>query len=96
VSGIHEILVVFIVLLILFYLPKRTAANRVERSQGHLVKLSGKLRLTIFVSVIWLASIAHFFPPWQRELPAFIYFGAGPVALAWGIIWVVTGFRQRS
>jgi hypothetical protein len=95
VSGIHEIIVVLVILLILFYLPKRAAGNRVEKSQAYLVHLSGKMRLAIFVSSIWLAVMAYFFPPWQEKLSAFIYLGAGPVALAWGIIWVVTGYRNR-
>ena len=96
VSGINEILVVLIVLLILFYLPKRAAGHRSEKSQGHLVRLSGKMRLAIFGSAVWVAAIAHFFPPWQEKVSNFIYFGIGPLAVAWGIGWVVTGYRNRS
>lgn len=95
-SGIQEILVVAVVILILFYLPKRTADSRIEKSTFAPWTFSGKMRLAILASLIWLAVAAYLLQPWQKTIYPFIYFGIGPVALAWGVGWVITGYRKHK
>lgn len=58
-------------------------------------RLTGRMRLAIVGSVIWLLIAVAYFEPWHRPLPPFLYFGVGPVAIAWGIIWIFTGFRKK-
>jgi len=96
VSGIQEILVVAVVILILFYLPKRTVARHKEQSTMAFRNLSGKIRLAIFASLIWLAVAAYLLQPWQKTFYPFIYFGFGPVALVWGVAWVIIGYRRQN
>ena len=95
-SGIQEILVVLVVILILFYLPKRTADSRTEKFTVARWTFSGKIRLAILASVIWLAIAAYLLQPWQKTIYTFIYFGIGPVALVWGIGWVIIGYRKQK
>ena len=95
-SGIQEILVVLVVILILFYLPKRTNGSRPRKTGGLSVTLSGKVRLALLISFIWLACTAYLLPPWQDKIFPFLYLGIGPVVLGWGISWVVFGFRKHS
>jgi len=96
VSGIQELFVVAAVILILFYLPKRTAENRKERSTVGFRNLSGKIRLAILASLIYLAVAAYLLQPWHRTLHLFLYFGLGPVAVAWGVAWVIVGYRRQN
>jgi hypothetical protein len=42
----------------------------------------------------WAASIAVFLEPWRGSWLRFLYFGIGPVAVSWGIYWVVRGYRK--
>ena len=59
--------------------------------------MSGPRRLALFVSAVWIVgvfflSVANEFPrPWSFSL----VFGVTPVALVWGVVWVVAGFRSR-
>ena len=34
--------------------------------------------------------------PWQGDVLPFLYFGVGPVALAWAFGWVVAGYRGKT
>ncbi|MCK8601678.1 hypothetical protein [Desulfoferrobacter suflitae] len=94
-SGIQEILVVLVIILILFYLPKRAANGQQQRSSGLSRALSGKVRLALVICFVWIACMALFLPPWQGKFFPFVYLGLGPVALGWGVYWVVLGFRKH-
>jgi len=94
VSGIQEILVVVFILLVILYLPKRTARNENETSKKSSTLLSGWLRLGILASFVWLAAVAGTVHILAENSILFLYFGAGPVALAWGVAWVVNGYRK--
>lgn len=95
-SGIQEILVVLVVILILFYLPQRTGGNRTQKTGGLSGALSGKVRLALLISFVWLACTAYFLPPWEERIFPFLYLGIGPIVLGWGISWVFFGFRKHS
>ncbi len=96
-SGIQEILVLVIIILGLFILPRilnRGQENRAVESKPAVV-LSGRMRLAIAASFLWPAALAVVMQPWKRDLFIFLYFGLGPVALFWIIYWVYTGFRKN-
>ena len=95
-SGIQEILVVLVIILILFYLPRRAGSDQAAKKRSTLEAFSGKLRLAVLLSLIWLACAAYFLEPWQNAVFPFLYVGVGPVILGWGIGWVVFGFRKHS
>ncbi len=96
-SGIQEILVIVIILLGILFLPKifnRGEAKRPVRSRPAIL-ISGKMRLAIAASVIWLAVTAALIPPSEKDFFRYLYLGVGPVALMWLIYWVAIGFRKR-
>ena len=94
-SGIQEILVLVIIILAIFFLPRMMSKQTAQKMARPAFVLTGKLRLAIAASVIWPALMAAFLKPWQKDLALFFYIGIGPVFLAWAIFWVFTGFRNR-
>ena len=93
-SGISEILVLVIIVLAIFFIPRMLAKPEAQRPAKPAVELSGRLRLAIAASVIWPALIAAYLQPWQKDLVLFLYLGIGPVILGWGAFWIITGFRR--
>lgn len=94
-SGIQEILVVILVFLVIFYLPKRTARNNREILKRSSLPLSFRLRLGILASLVWLSVVVGVLHMLAGDWVLLIYAGAGPVLLAWGIAWVVTARNRR-
>ncbi len=95
--GFNEIAVVALIAFAIFFLPrlkgKRQEIRFVKSTPKSLV-VSGRLRLAIFVSILWVAGAALFFQPWNENLLLFLYIGIGPVFLGWGLIWVLAGYRK--
>ena len=96
-SGFNEIAVVALIAFAIFFLPrlkgKRQEIKFVKSNPKSLV-ISGRMRLAIFVSILWAAGAALFFQPWNENLLLFLYIGMGPVFLGWGLIWVFSGYRK--
>ncbi len=57
------------------------------------VRLSGKLRLAIAASVVFLVMSAAYYQPWATT--DYIFLGIAPVVLAWLLYWVFIGFKNR-
>jgi hypothetical protein len=58
--------------------------------------MSGPRRLAVFASAVWVTVV--FFasvldPVFRWEF--LLAIGVAPVALLWGVVWVVAGFRPR-
>jgi len=99
-SGLQEILLILLIVLAIVILPRITGRRQtpVATDRGRrrpYLKLSGPLRLAILGSIAWLFIAAVHFDPWHRDLPGFLYAGAGPVFLFWGVLWIVAGFRKH-
>jgi hypothetical protein len=99
-SGIQEILLLLLVVAAVVLLPRLVGRRQTPTISGRLVrhhpaKLSGAMRAAILGSVLWLCLTAVYFEPWQRGFSSYLLAGAGPVALFWGILWTVAGFRHR-
>jgi hypothetical protein len=95
-SVIQEILVLVIIILAIFFLPR--ILSRGQDKQLAVQKsavLSGKIRLAVTASVLWPAAIAAIMKPWQKNLIPYLYLGGGPVAVTWLIYWVWTGFKKK-
>ncbi|MFO7665048.1 MAG: hypothetical protein R6V76_00310 [Desulfobacterales bacterium] len=96
-SGFNEIVVVVLIAFAIFFLPrlkgKRQEIRFIKSTPKSLVA-SGRIRLAIFVSVLWAAGAVLFFKPWNENLFPFIYIGIGPVFLGWGLIWVLAGYKK--
>ncbi len=94
-SGIQEILVLVIIILAIFFVPRMMSRRKEPVLVRSVISLSGKMRLAIAASIFWPALIAAFMKPWRNSLISFLYIGAGPVTLAWIVYWVFVGFRRR-
>ena len=94
-SGISEILVLVLIVLAIFFIPRVMAKPEARRPAKPAVELTGKLRLAIAASVVWPAIIAAFLQPWRKDLVLFLYLGFGPVLIGWGAFWIMTGFRRK-
>ena len=96
-SGLQEIMVLVIIILAIFFLPRilsRGQDKQAPPSEPGIV-LSGKMRLAIAATALWPAVVAVFMQPWRDNLPRYLYIGAGPVAIIWIAYWVFSGFRKN-
>lgn len=96
-SGIQEILLIVLIIVVIWFLPRlgrRGEEDPRETSPGP--SLSGRVRLGILLSAIWVGTAAAVLAPWRDGTLVFALIGLGPVALAWGSVWVVSGFRKRG
>jgi len=95
-SGLSEILLLVVIVLVVFMLPRMlnkksdgTSQRPVER-----FKLTGRMRLAILVSVIWPGLMALLLKPWNGNGFLFMCLGVAPIALIWSISWVFIGFKK--
>lgn len=97
-SGLSEILLILLIIVVLFFLPRMVSrsgpADRKTAPRPLLKKFSGRLRLAILVSLVWLAAAALWLQPWRGQDLLFVGIGAAPVIVGWGVYWVFSGFKQ--
>jgi hypothetical protein len=97
-SGINEIALIAVIAFAIFFIPRMRANKRqnitfVQPAKKSLA-VSGRLRLAIFLSILWIIAAAFFFEPWNKNIVTFCYIGAGPVLLGWGLSWVAAGYKK--
>ncbi len=92
-----EILVIVAIAVGIIMLPRLTGkrTEKTDRQSSGLSGITGWMRLAIMASLLWPAIMAVFLKPWNHHWPLFIYIAMGPVALLWGIFWVLSGFRKN-
>ena len=95
-SGIQEILVLVIIILAIFFVPRMLNRKEESASQTPTITISGKKRLAIAASILWPALMAGYFQPWKSNLVMFFYIGPGPVLFIWLVYWVFVGFRKSG
>ncbi len=93
-SGLSEILLITLIIAILFYLPKRAGGDSPARRRPR-ISLSGRMRLAIVASILYLPAAGYLFNPMDGDPIRFAVFGVGPVILGWAIYWVVLGYRRH-
>ncbi len=96
-SGLQEILVLVVVVIVLFLLPRMVSrpAQQTPRPPVQIKQIPGKWRLAVFISLVWLVVAALWLKPWQQSPVLFAGLGALPVLIFWGAVWVVTGFLRK-
>lgn len=93
--SVQEMLVIALLIALILFLPRRMGrAGSVEKSGNIMRALSGKARLGVIVSALWLLLWSVYFRPWSGDLLGFALVGLCPVILGWGILWVVEGFKK--
>jgi hypothetical protein len=97
-SGIQEILLIVLIILAIFFVPRMTKSRPspkpllLRRSSP---TLSGLLRLAIVISILWPVGCALYFKPWHDAFIPFAVVGIGPVVVAWSLNWVMAGMRRK-
>jgi hypothetical protein len=100
-AGIQEILVLVIVILAIFILPRVLSRGgneqREEPSVSRMMSLiSGPMRLALVVSLVWPLVVAGYLKPWKSGLFPFLYLAFGPVIFGWSIRWIIIGYRRNN
>lgn len=94
--GIQELLIIILIIFAAFFVSRmktgKPAPPVVFRRR---VRLSGKLRLAIAASVVFLVMSAAYYQPWAKDPADYIFLGIAPVVLAWLLYWVFIGFKNR-
>lgn len=100
-SGIQEILVLVIIILLIFIAPRILTRQRPSSPAAPTVarfpiRVTGRLRLAVVATILWPLIIAAYLRPWHSaHLSAYLFLGLGPVLLGWAIAWVIAGFKKR-
>ena len=97
-SGIQEILLIVLIVLAIFLIPrmiKTRPSSEPLRVRRPVAPLSRTLRLAIVLSILWPIGCALYFKPWQDSLVPFVTIGIGPVVVAWSLSWVMAGMKKK-
>lgn len=98
-SGLTEILLILLIVVVLFFLPRMVSRPaspmRKVPPQPLMKRISGRWRLAILASVIWLVAMALWLKPWTGNQILFVWVGAAPIVVGWGGYWVIAGFKQK-
>ena len=97
-SGVKEFLIIAIVLIGLFFLPRLLRSRKTDGAATSKVSVkktgnAGLIRLALLLSGIWVVSAFFLMNPMSGKYMPFVGIGILPVALGWGIRWVVLGFK---
>jgi hypothetical protein len=100
-SGFQELLLILIILLAIFFIPRIAARNADQPLRSPVVRrppqhLGGRLRLAILASVIWLLGTLLYLRPWEGPWVTFGAIGALPLLVAWGGYWVFVGYQSQG
>ena len=95
--GINEIVLVVVIAVAIFFLARKSRRGPVMKPVfSFKEKMGGWKRLAIVASILWTILIGAYLEPWHNNALHFIYIGIIPVALAWGIAWVIEGYRKEK
>jgi hypothetical protein len=94
--GYQEILIISAIVLGVIFIPRMMEQKRpAPRLVRPRVRLSGRRRLAMALSLIYPLIVAGVMQPWRRDAFTYAYVGLGPVALGWLMYWVFQGFKRR-
>jgi hypothetical protein len=90
----QELLVVIVIALAIFYLPRIIGGKPVPEPARRPSPLTGRMRLAILLTLFWIAGAAAVLKPGQDDALPFLSLGLGPAAAAWGAAWVWFGYKK--
>ena len=94
-AGIQEILTLLAIILGVIFIPRMMAGGRAQKNvKKKNFHLSGRMRLSIVLSIVTPLTAAIVFEPWKHNLVTFILAGILPVAAVWAIFWIMSGFKK--
>ena len=100
-SGFQEILLIAVILLGIFFIPRMTSRQSgrpaVKYIRPRLPGLpGGKLRMALAASLLWGLGTLVYFEPWRSaNIKSFIVWGLGPIVVFWCARWVWKGFNKK-
>jgi hypothetical protein len=95
-SGLQEILVLVIIVIVLFFLPRMVSRPaQVPKPPVQIKQIPWKWRLAVFASLVWLVVSALWLKPWEDGPVRFVGVGALPLLVFWGGVWVLAGYKRR-
>lgn len=97
-SGIQEILLIALIVAAIFLIPRMTAPRRRpprQISPHRTSSPSPALRLSIVLSIVWLAGWTLYLKPWQQDPARFAILGIGPVFAGWSLKWILAGKKKK-
>lgn len=90
----QEILLLIVIALALFYIPRLRNRRTVTREVAKMPALTGWMRLAILITLLWIAGLATFIEPWNKNLLLYLYTGIAPTIIFWGAVWVFFGYKK--
>jgi len=93
-TGVSEILVLVLLISGILILPRMLKPAPSRKKAGTKKSMSMKMRAGIVISVVFPSIMALYLKPWNENLILFVLLGAVPVALAWGIVWILAAKKQ--
>jgi hypothetical protein len=92
----QEILVLIVVALAIFALPRMMGkqSEPVPVRAVNRPALTGRIRLAILTTLLWILGSAAVLEPWQGDVQLFLFAGLAPPAVLWGAVWVWLGYRK--
>ena len=73
---------------------KKSPSESQPRARGSVAPLTGRMRLAILVTVLWITASAAFLKPWTGDTFLFFLTSLGPAMALWGGIWVWSGYKR--
>ena len=96
-AGIQEILTLLAIILGIIFIPRMMAGGRVKKSgKKKAFHLSGRMRLSIILSIVTPLTAALLLEPWKHNLTVFLAAGILPVAAGWAVFWIMSGFKKSG
>ncbi len=96
-TGISEMLVLILLICGILIVPRmfKPAPAKSGAKKNKAPQLfSMKLRAGIVVSIVFPILAAFVIRPWQDQLILYLSIGVLPVALAWGLVWVLAAKKK--
>lgn len=97
-SGLHEILIVVLIVLGIIFLPRLSGRPAVRplpvNRKG--IRMSGLMRMAMAISGLWLFGAIIYHRAWEEITMPFYLFGMGPVLLGWAAYWVLNGINYKN
>lgn len=58
------------------------------------ISMTGRIRLAILITILWIAGCAAFLKPWEGDKFLFFCITLGPILVFWGGVWVWFGYKK--
>jgi hypothetical protein len=97
VTGISEILVLVLLIACILILPRlfKGESDKKASSAKKIKTLSAKSRFSIVLTLTYPLLMALYLKPWEDNLIIYLSFGVAPLFIAWAIVWIAAGIKNK-